>query len=171
MSFIANLTSFQIGVIVGIVAIVVVATVWVLVHRHIVRGAGFTIDIAPVTLEPVEESTAECDSGKVTNIVIDPSQLQTTETVSADIGISAEKKAVTGKKRGRKPGVKTTVPKIDKKKANPAKKPTDTKKASVAAVTTKRVKKGTKPATVKDLPRNSVTKPAVKPAKKTRKSK
>lgn len=53
MNFAEKLTNAQVGLIIGAIAVIVILVVWRLVHKRIVRGSGFPIDIAPEEPKPV----------------------------------------------------------------------------------------------------------------------
>ena len=56
MGYLENLTSGHIGLIVGVIAILVIITVWSFVKKRTVRGSGFPIDIAPSETESINEA-------------------------------------------------------------------------------------------------------------------
>lgn len=56
MDYLENLTSGHIGLIVGVIAILVIITVWSFVKKRTVRGSGFPIDIAPSETESINEA-------------------------------------------------------------------------------------------------------------------
>ena len=56
MDYLENLTSGHIGLIVGVIAILVIITVWSFVKKRTVRGSGFPIDIAPSEAESINEA-------------------------------------------------------------------------------------------------------------------
>lgn len=56
MGYLENLTSGHIGLIVGVIAILVIITVWSFVKKRTVRGSGFPIDIAPPETESINEA-------------------------------------------------------------------------------------------------------------------
>lgn len=53
MNFAEKLTNAQVGLIIGAIAVIVILVVWRLVHKRMVRGSGFPIDIAPEEPKPV----------------------------------------------------------------------------------------------------------------------
>lgn len=56
MGYLENLTSGHIGLIVGVIAVLVIITVWSFVKKRTVRGSGFPIDIAPSETESINEA-------------------------------------------------------------------------------------------------------------------
>lgn len=75
MGYLENLTSGHIGLIVGVIAILVIITVWSFVKKRTVRGSGFPIDIAPSETESINEAIgvlpdAGDAGGKPTTIIL-----------------------------------------------------------------------------------------------------
>ncbi len=96
MGYLENLTSGHIGLIVGVIAILVIITVWSFVKKRTVRGSGFPIDIAPSETESINEAIGVLpdagDSGdKPTTIILpeDPkpynAEIRPVEAPNADV--------------------------------------------------------------------------------------
>lgn len=96
MGYLENLTSGHIGLIVGVIAILVIITVWSFVKKRTVRGSGFPIDIAPSETESINEAIGVLpDAGDVgdkpTTIILpeDPkpynADVRPVEALNADV--------------------------------------------------------------------------------------
>ena len=96
MGYLENLTSGHIGLIVGVIAVLVIITVWSFVKKRTVRGSGFPIDIAPSETESINEAIGVLpDAGDVgdkpTTIILpeDPkpynADVRPVEALNADV--------------------------------------------------------------------------------------
>lgn len=97
MNFAEKMTNAQVGLIIGAIAVIVILVVWRLVHKRMVRGSGFPIDIAPEEPKPVfadEHASISRADAKPTVVILPEDPLPYAKPILASEPIVVEAPAV-----------------------------------------------------------------------------